>query len=118
MDPIRNQTTSAQLDKLFNAMNLIRVLDPDTPGQVVVAFLYVASHNRCHKQAMEQALQMSVSSGSRCCDYLSMWHRLKKPGLDLVKKVPDPSNRRRLELHLTRKGELLAQQLKEVICDS
>lgn len=118
MDPIRDQTTSAQLDTLFKAMNLIRVLDPETPGQVVVAFLYVASHNRCHKQALEEALQLSTASASRITDYLSAQHRLGKPGLDLVKKVPDESNRRRLELHLTPKGELLAQQLKEIIYDS
>ena len=94
-------------------MNLIRVLDPDTPGQVVVAFLYVASHNRCHKQALEQALQLSTASASRITDYLSPQHRLGKPGLDLVTKVRDPGDARRLELHLTRKGELLADQLKE-----
>ena len=99
-------------------MNLIRVLDPETPGQVVVAFLYVASHNRCHKQALEQALQLSTASASRCCDYLSKQHRLGKPGLDLVDKVRDPSDGRRLELHLTPRGELIAQQLKEVIYDS
>ena len=99
-------------------MNLIRVLDPETPGQVITAFLYVASHNRCHKQALEQALQLSTASASRCTDYLSAQHRLGKPGLDLVVKVVDPSDRRRLELHLTRKGELIAQQLKEVIYDS
>ena len=99
-------------------MNLIRVLDPDAPSQVVVAFLYVASHNRCHKQALEQALQLSTAAASRITDHLSAQHWLKKPGLDLVQKVRDPSNGRRLELHLTRKGELLAQQLKEVIYDS
>ena len=106
------------MEAIFHAINLIRELDPDTPGQVVVAFLYVASHNRCHKQALEEELNLSTATASRTCDYLSKQHRLGKPGLDLVRKVPDPSNRRRLELHLTHKGELLAQQLQEIIYDS
>jgi DNA-binding MarR family transcriptional regulator len=92
-------------------------MDREIPGQLVSAFLYVAAHNPCHKLAMEEDLGFTIASSSRCADWLSDVHRLNKPGLGLIKKERDPFNQRRIVLRLTRKGELVAKQLKEVLYD-
>ena len=114
-DPLKRQQTSAQTAKLLHAFDLLRTLDREIPGQDVSAFFYVASHNPCHKQALEEDLDFKVSSGSRTTDWLSDYHRLGKPGLGLIKKAQDPANRRRVLLELTPKGEALAEQMKELI---
>ena len=114
-DPLKRQQTSAQTAKLLHAFDLLRTLDREIPGQVVSAFFYVASHNPCHKQALEEDLGFETSSGSRTTSWLSDYHRLGKPGLGLIEKYKDPSNWRRILLKLTPKGEALAEQMKELI---
>ena len=114
-DPLKRQQTSAQTAKLLHAFELLRTLDREIPGQLVSAFLYIASHNPCHKQSMEEDLGFKTSSASRTTDWLSDYHRLGKPGLGLVEKYKDSSNWRRCLLRLTPKGEALAEQMKELI---
>ncbi len=77
--------------------------------------LYVASHDRCHKGALEEDLNISIASSSRNTDWLSKDHRLNKPGLDLIRKSLDDSNRRRQVLSLTKKGEDLVKQIKTIL---
>ena len=111
MDPLARQLTSPRLGRLLEAVELFRVLDREIPAQVISAFLYVASHNPCHKQSLEQDLGFTTASASRNTDWLSTVTRLKKPGLGLIHKYRDPSNNRRVLLSLTEKGEELAQKL-------
>ena len=115
MDPLRSQCTDAQMEKLFLVMERIRQLDDKMPAQVTACLLWIASHSRGHKTAMEDRLKISVASGSRNTDWLSDWHRLGKPGLGLVCKSQDPSNRRRAQLELTPKGELLIEDLRQIL---
>ena len=117
MDPLKRQQTSARTAKVLKAFELLRLMDREIPGQLVSAFLYVASHNPCHKQAMEEDLGLKPASGSRLIDWLSEYHRLGKPGLGLVVKTKDPLNHRRLLVELTPKGESLARQMRELIYD-
>jgi DNA-binding MarR family transcriptional regulator len=117
MDPLKRTVTSRQTMSLLNAFELLRLMDREIPGQLVSAFLYIASHNPCHKQAMEEDLGFKTSSASRTTDWLSDYHRLGKPGLGLIKKYKDPSNWRRVLLKLTPKGEALIKQMKEFIND-
>lgn len=58
---------------------------------------------------------MSTASASRTCDYLSDMHRLGKPGMGLIRKVTDLSNKRRIELHLTPKGDQLATTIRGIL---
>jgi hypothetical protein len=95
--------------QVLKAFELLRLMDREIPGQLVSTFLYIASHNPCHKQALEEDLDLSVSSSSRLVDWLSHYHRLGKPGLGLVTKT----NFRRVIVSLTPKGESLARQMKE-----
>ena len=85
MDPLKRTITNSQSLGILNAFELLRLMDREIPGQVVSAFLYIASHNPCHKQALEEDLGFKNSSGSRTTDWLSDYHRLGKPGLGLVK---------------------------------
>ena len=116
MDPLRNQATDARLEKVHAAFELIRLMDREMPGQLVSCFLYVASHNGCHKQAMEQELGLTTASSSRNADILGKGRPGRSAeGLDLITKEVDVSNRRRSILTLTPRGKSLAQQMKMLI---
>lgn len=116
MDPLRRQVTDVQVERILNAVDLLRELDSEMPAQLVATLLYVASHDNCHKQALEEDLNFSTASGSRNTDWLSHKHRIRgRKGLDLIKKEADPSNGRRLQLSLTAKGHDLVDRIKEVI---
>ena len=113
-DPWKDQLTDSQMLKLFKCMKKFMVLDPEMPLQLQLTFLYIASHDGCHKQAMEAALGYSNAAGSRNTDYLAEIHRYKeKPGLHLISKERDPSNLRRYQLVLTKSGKQLVDTLKE-----
>jgi DNA-binding MarR family transcriptional regulator len=101
------------MSQMLKAFELLRLMDREIPGQLVSAFLYIASHNPCHKQAMEEDLDFTTSSASRLTDWLSEYHRLGKPGLGLIVKNKDPTDFRRILITLTPKGESLARQMKE-----
>lgn len=118
MDPLKRQLTSPRLNQVLKAFELLRLMDREIPGQLVTTFLYIASHNPCHKLAMEQDLDLKCSSGSRLTDWLSDYHRLGKPGLGLIKKYKDPYDMRRTYLELTPKGKALASQFMELIYES
>lgn len=117
MDPLRRTLTDERTDKLLQAINMIRDLDDEFPAQLLASLLYVASHNNCHKQAMEEDLGFTTASGSRNSDRLSKQHRLNKPGLNFIVKEPDPGNRRRLQLKMTPQGQVFIDQLLSIIYD-
>lgn len=113
MDPLRRQLTDPEIARLLRAVERIRILDRQFPAQVLATLLYIASHENCHKQALEDDLGMTTASSSRNTDWLSDFHRLRKSGLGLIIKEDDPSNGRRQQLRLSPKGRQLIQQIKE-----
>lgn len=115
MDPLRRELTDPSHKGLAEVIDLLRLMDREVPAQVVATFLYVAMHDGCHKQALEEDLQMTTASGSRNTSWLTKKHRLKKPGLDLITKEVDPTNRRRAILRLTPKGKALANRFNEAL---
>ena len=115
IDPYKSTQTSHEAFKLLQMFEQLRVLDQEMPAQLLSCFLYIASHNPCHKVAIEEGLNLSVASGSRNIDRLCKVNRLKQPGLGLVQKEEDPSNRRRLIISLTPKGEKLINNLKTAV---
>ena len=114
-DPLKRDVTNDNLLKLMKAFELLRLMDREIPGQLVSAFFYICSHDNCHKLAMEEDLGLRTSSASRLTDWLSDFHRLGKPGLGLIEKYTDPSNRRRQYLRLTEKGKSLRKQIEELV---
>ena len=119
VDPLRKQLTDDRLINLLKALEYLRTeVAPKMdhiPLQVVSAFLYVATHNECHKQQIEQVFGLSVAAGSRCTDFMCEENRLGKDGLGLITKEVDPSNRRRQVLRLTQKGKKTADRLFSIL---
>lgn len=115
MDPLRRQITDPSIKGLSEVIDLIRLMDREVPAQVVATFLYVAMHEGCHKSALEEDLGLTTASGSRNTDWLTTQHRLNKPGLDLIIKEVDPTNRRRTTLRLSNKGKALINRFKDAL---
>ena len=115
MDPLKRSITNRQLLPLLEVIELFMKFDKEMPAQMMSTYLYVATHNRCHKQALEEDLKFSSASGSRNTDYLSPTHRLKKKGFSLLEKKYDQFNRRRLTLELTPDGKKLGEELEAIL---
>tara|TARA_R100001443_G_scaffold12596_1_gene22298 strand:- start:124 stop:525 length:402 start_codon:yes stop_codon:yes gene_type:complete len=127
LDPLRRSVTDLPVDKLLEAIELIRNFDTTNGSHeisisVIATLLYVGSRNDCHKQALEEDLPlMTRASTSRNTDMLAKHHRIvfpsgkRKPGLGLIKKEVDVADRRRSVLTLTKKGEKLFTKIKEVL---
>lgn len=112
MDPLKRAVTDDSMLTLLKAFERLRVLDREMPGQVVSTFLYIASHDPCHKQAIEEDLCHTTASCSRNIDWLCTRSRYEsKSGLRLVEKYRDPSNGRRFMCRLTSKGQALARDI-------
>ena len=116
-DPLKRTQTNDNLAKLLLVTEEFRKMDREVPAQVISMFFYIASHDPCHKQALEEDLDYTVASASRNLDWLSDRHRLSKPGLGLVEKFRDPENGRRFMARLTPKGYKLASKLEAIIYD-
>ena len=116
MDPLRREITNNQLLPLLQAIEAIRVEDPEMTSTVISVFLYVASHEGCHKQAIEEDLGISTSNSSRAADWLLNKKTLRKSGnVGLITKEKDPANNRRITFQLTDKGKVLARKLMDTI---
>ena len=113
MDPARGLVTDDNALIVFKAIELVRYLAPDgnMPLQALQCFLYVCSHDKCHKSRMEQDMGLSTASGSRNTDYLCAQNRFKVAGLNLITKEVDPLNKRRSILRLTPLGVRIKNEL-------
>jgi DNA-binding MarR family transcriptional regulator len=112
-DPLATQCTDARIAKVHQAFDALLLLQREIPGQLVSTFLYIASHDGCHKQALEQELNMTTASSSRNTDWLSDGRMgIKHPGLGLITKERDG---RRQRLRLTPKGKDLIRHMKSII---
>ena len=112
MDPIKRGISNPSMEGLLSVIEHLRGLDREVPAQVVSVLLYIAIHEPCHKQAIEEDLEFTTASCSRNIAWLSHKHRLNKPGLGLVSFERDPSNRRRYIVELTDKGRDLIKTLE------
>ena len=112
MDPANSRTTDAKLAKLHWPLTACANYR-EIPGQLVSAFLFIASHDGCHLQALTDEMGLETASRSRVTDWLSDYHRLT--ALELITKTVDPANRRRRVLRLTSKGQALADRFKRPV---
>ena len=118
MDPLKRAVTDDRLDLLLAAWEILRTQHREIPAQAVTVLLYVASHNPCHKQAIEEDQGLTTASCSRMVDFLCDGPGRKgvtTKGLGLVHKYTDPGNNRRNLLKLTPKGETLVNSLSKII---
>ena len=115
MDPLKKQVTDDSVVRLVDIMQEFRKLDYEVPAQVILCFVFVASHNPCHSEVLCHELGLTRAAVSRNTDWLSDKHRLGKPGLNLITKEVDVSNRRRMILSLTDKGKIIAKDLRKIL---
>ena len=115
MDPLKRQVTDDSVVRLVDIMQEFRKLDYEVPAQVILCFVFVASHNPCHSEVLCHELGLTRAAVSRNTDWLSDKHRLGKPGLNLITKEVDVSNRRRMILSLTDKGKIIAKDLRKIL---
>ena len=114
-NPIKRNISDDVALRLLNAFDQLRVLDKEMPAHCVAAFLYIASHDGCHKQAIEEDLCISSASSSRTTDILGSSGRpgRNRAGLGLIIKEEDVFNRRRQVLRLSSEGHRLVTLKKQ-----
>ena len=118
MDPLKRLETDSAMARLLTAWEMFRTQHREIPAQAVTVLLYVASHNPCHKQAIEEDQGLTTASCSRMIDFLCEGtgrKGVKTPGIGLITKWTDPSNGRRQLLRLTTKGEKVVQLYKNIV---
>jgi len=118
VDPLKRIQTDDQLSLLLTAWETLRLSHREIPAQAVTVLLYVASHNPCHKQAIEEDQNLTTASCSRMLDAICDGpgrKGVKTPGLGLVTRYTDPSNKRRQLVKLSPKGESLVKLIKQTI---
>ena len=81
MNPLQRRVTDVSFDRLSEAIELIRNINTTNGSHeisisVLCTLLYVGSRNECHKQALEEDLQMTRASTSRNTDMLTKYHRI------------------------------------------
>lgn len=110
-----NKEDLSRLSALARAVEEFRKLDPDLPSQTVATFLYVCLHEGCPMKDIADGLGLAQSTTSRNVAALSKWHRLRKPGLNLVDAKEDFYERRRKLVTLTPRGRKLRDELLTIM---
>ena len=85
-----------------------KAVQSDMPMNVLLCFLYVASHNPCRSSDIQKEFDWSAASVSRNTDWLTRQRTKNEKGLNLITKEVDPLNKRFRILKLTQEGEALA----------
>ena len=85
-----------------------KAVQSDMPMNVLLCFLYVASHNPCRSSDIQKEFDWSAASVSRNTDWLTRQRTKNEKGLNLITKEVDPLNKRFRVLKLTPEGEALA----------
>ena len=117
MDPLKRVLTDSRLNDLLTAWETLRLTHREVPAQAVTVLLYVASHNPCHKLAIEEDCALTTASCSRMITFLTGSGRpgVKRSEMCLIERYTDPGNVRRAMLRLTPKGEQLVSIIKDHI---
>ena len=108
-------TTSSTLFKCFEIFEVLRIAaqEREMPAQLIVIFLWIASHDGCKQEDLSAAASISTSSVSRNVSWLCGNHRLPhRNGLNWVIRERDPENHRAWRLHLTEKGKQLVRRIE------
>ena len=101
--------THLKTRRLLAALELFRVVGGrEFPIQLLLFFLYVASHDGCGQGTLTKATGMSPASVSRCIDRLGDTDRHGNPGMRLIVRKVDDTDYKKWRLFLTPKGQSIA----------
>ena len=101
--------------RMFRGLETFRALDAEIPPQTIGTFLYVATHDGCLMKDLADSLGVAQSTMSRNVAMLDRINRHHEPGLDLVRAIEDPVERRRKIVRLTPKGRQLRDRLIDLL---
>jgi DNA-binding MarR family transcriptional regulator len=104
-----------ELNSLMRAVEIVRAGDEYFSALQVQTLLAVAIQPGITMAELGQTVGMSQSSASRNVAALSKWHRLGKPGADLIEAIEDPRERRRKIMYLTLKGRTVVRKVVEAM---
>lgn len=109
-----------ELKSIYQVVEVIRQeVNKDLPIQQLALFLLVAERPGITMTEMCRVLRMPQGSVSRNVKQLGLYldqrgGRSVPRGLDLLRTEPDPENRCRLSVYLTKRGQLLADTFREL----
>ncbi len=116
MDSTSALLVDPKAKRIYEAIELLRILDREMPAQLVSTFLYIAAYEPVDTLQIGKATGLAKSSVSRNTDWLSSHHRIKtRVGLGLITKEANPLNWRTRICRLTPKGTALIYQIKDQI---
>lgn len=104
-------SNTRKINALMNAIAILRDGDEQMQMQTAQVFLAIAIQPGITSKDLVKAVGISQSSVSRNTAALGEWHRLDKPGLNLIETRPDPRERRRKVHYLTPKGHAVAKRV-------
>ena len=99
------------LRRLFQAVDVVRLVDATLPIQTFAAFVAVALQQGQSISAIGEKVGISQSAASRNLSALSDWDYKKKVGLKLVEYRQDPMNLSIKTVHLTARGQNLVEHV-------
>lgn len=103
------------LRQLARGLDAFAALDPTVlPLHQAQLFLEVAERGQCSYQDLEEALNLTNGSVSRCVNALGAVNRHGRPGHALLEAFPDPRQPRRLLVRLSARGHALARALRNL----
>lgn len=105
-------TAFAKLNEIIVAF---REIDEYVTPQMIQVFLLVAQQPGLTAQQLAKETGLHLSTISRNLTALGEWHRLGKPGLNLIENVEDPHERRRRIAFLTVNGRNLAKRVLQTL---
>ncbi len=107
-------TETTKRDAAFTVsrvITMLRTLSPDMPMQQADVLFQVVLYPGLTMADICKRTGLSQSSVSRNVSAMSKFHRLGKPGLDLVEAVIDPREPRRRLIFLTTNGKAFITKL-------
>lgn len=96
-------------------VEMFRDMDAEIPLTTVGVFLVVVQNEHMTMKDMAKILGISQASCSRNVAYLAQYHRLNKPGLNLLVTREDPEERRRKIVSLTQKGKRVVERMQSMV---
>lgn len=99
------------LQRLFQAIDVVRLVDATLPIQTFAAFVAVALQQGQSVNAIGIKAGISQSAASRNLSALSDWDYKKRVGLKLVEYRQDPMNLSVKTIHLTARGQNLVDHI-------
>ena len=103
-------TKQSNIEKLLSLFETVQKIDREFPLQYLVCFHQIALEPGIGVSELSKRTNINLSTTSRIIGALSQWRNNNAP-YELIVIEPDPDERRRKKLYLTKKGEDFLKKL-------